>query len=126
VTQFPGVSDILHVDNCLGVLIPADCSRVPAGCNVRGGVPCECLWPQEFKRHGTFCPCKEETRHGRPQLFRSASDGPHRNIRECCSVCTSENFNFNFLYSGFVIGHFEFPVVITLLQLKVFSKILFI
>lgn len=87
VTQFPGVSDILHVDNSLGVLIPADCSRVPAGCNVRGGVPRECLRSQEFKRHGAFCPCQEKTRHGRPQLFRSASDGPHRNIRECSSRC---------------------------------------
>ena len=124
--KFPGVSDILHVDNCLGVLIPADCSRVPAGCDVRGGVPCKCLWSQEFKCHGTFCPCKEETRHGRPQLFRSASDGPHRNIRECCSICTSENFNFNFLYSDFVVGHFEFPLIITLLLLKFFSNILLI
>lgn len=120
--QFPGVSDILHVDNCLGVLIPADCSRVPAGCNVRGGVPCECLWSQEFKRHGTFCPCKEETRYGRPQLFRSASDGPHRNIRECRSICTSQNINFSFLYSDFVIGRFEIPIVIMLSMLKFFSK----
>ena len=124
--RFPGMSDLLHVDNCLGMLISADCSHVPAGRNVRGGVPCKCLWSQEFKCHGTFCPCKEETRHGRPQLFRSASDGSHRNICECCSICTSENFNFNFLYSDFVTGCFEFSVVITLLLSKFFSRILFI
>lgn len=97
VTQFPGVSDILHVDNSLGVLVPADCSHIPAGRDVRGGVPRECLWSQEFKRNGAFCPCQEEARHGRPQLFRSASDGPHRNIRTYCSSFMSLMINFLYI-----------------------------